>query len=248
MGAAAVLRAEKLVHLSQGAFQQPAQHVGNTAGNRDKRRCDQRFKTILRGFALAQAAAHQAEPGCYQQVGVVTAGILGRTYQRHGLAYGGVQVPRTAAQFGGNLLAGAVLDQTAGQFSLHSLGFGTAGQQQGTFHLHEVRGHVDKLAGNFHAVVLQVADGGRVLVDEFHNVDIIEVHLIFAHEVQQQIKRAFKIFYFKSKNFRQKNQYPHNNSTKPVPLIRKDQRRFTMANSGLSSKPRKVSASTASMI
>ena len=69
-------------------------------------------------------------------------------------------------------------------------------------------GHVNELAGNLHAVILQVADGGRVLVDEFHDVDIIEVHLIFAHQVQQQIKRAFKIFYFKSKNFRQKINTP----------------------------------------
>ena len=43
---------------------------------------------------------------------------------------------------------------------------------------------------------------------EFHDVDIIEVHFIFAHQVQQQIQRAFKIFYFKSQNFRQKLNTP----------------------------------------
>ena len=208
MGAAAVLRVEKLVHLLQGAFQQPAQHVRNAAGYRDKRRGDQRLKTLLCGFALAQVAAHQVEPGGDQQVGVVAAGVLGCAHQRHGLAHGGVQVAGAAAQLGGHLLASAVLNQAAGQFGLHTLGLGAAGQQQGTFHLHQMGGHVNELAGNLHAVILQVTDGGRVLVDEFHDVDIIEVHLIFAHQVQQQIKRAFKIFYFKSKNFRQKINTP----------------------------------------
>ena len=138
----------------------------------------------------------------------MAASVLGCAHQRHRLTRDGIQIPRTAAQLGGDLLAGAVLNQAAGQLGLHPLGLGAAGQQQRTFHLYEMGRHIDELAGNLHAVLLHFTNGGGVLLDQFHDVDIIEVHFIFAHEIQQQIKRAFKIFNFKCQNFRQKLNTP----------------------------------------
>ena len=58
IGAAALLVAEQLPHLLQTALEQPAQHMGDPARHRDKRRCDQRFELFLRALFLAGAAAH----------------------------------------------------------------------------------------------------------------------------------------------------------------------------------------------
>ena len=138
----------------------------------------------------------------------MAAGVFGSADQRHRLTGYGVQVTGTAAQLGGHLLAGAVLDQTPRQLCLHALGLGAARQQQRAFHLHQMRRHVDELAGNLHPVLLHFPDGSGVLLDQLHDVDIIEVHFIFAHQVQQQIQRALKIFYFKCQNFRQKLNTP----------------------------------------
>ena len=124
------------------------------------------------------------------------AGILGCAHQRLGRAHGCEQVPGAAAQAGGHLLAGAVFDQAAGQLGFHPLGLRRAGQQQRAFHLYQVGGHVDELAGRIHPVPLYTADDRGVLVNQLHDVDVVQVHFIFAHQIQQQIQRAFEIFQF----------------------------------------------------
>ena len=125
------------------------------------------------------------------------AGVLCRADQRHRLAHKGGNIPRTAAQLGGDLLAGAVLNQAPGQLGFHALGLGAAGQKQRAFHLDKMRRHINELAGDVHTVLLQGADCLGILVDEGHQVDVVEVHLIFADQIQQHIQRAFKILYLK---------------------------------------------------
>ena len=60
-----------------------------------------------------------------------------------------------------------------------------------------MRRHINKLAGDVHTVLLQGADCLGVLVDEGHQIDVVEVHLIFADQIQQHIQRTFKILDFK---------------------------------------------------
>ena len=195
IGAAAFLRAEQLAHAAQRTFQHTAQHVGHTACHRYERRGDQRFKPLLGGLFAALAAAHQAEPRLHQPVGILFAGIFRRAFRFLGLAHRGVQIPRTAAQLRRHLLAGAVLDQTAGQLRFHAFRFRAAWQQQGAFHLNQVRGHINEFAGDFQLIGLHGLDGGSILLNEFHDIDIIEVHFIFANQIEQQIQRTFKIIF-----------------------------------------------------
>ena len=118
-----------------------------------------------------------------------------RAFRFLGLAHRGVQIPRTAAQLRRHLLAGAVLDQTAGQLRFHAFRFRAAWQQQGAFHLNQVRGHINEFAGDFQLIGLHGLDGGSILLNEFHDIDIIEVHFIFANQIEQQIQRTFKIIF-----------------------------------------------------
>ena len=113
------------------------------------------------------------------------AGVLRRAHQRHGLAHRRVQIPCAAAQLGGHLLAGTVLDEPAGQLRLHALRLGAAGQQQRAFHLHQMGRHVDEFAGDIQMMRLHGLDSRGVLVDERHDVHIIQVHLILADQIQK---------------------------------------------------------------
>ena len=62
-------------------------------------------------------------------------------------------------------------------------------------HLNQVRGHINEFAGDFQLIGLHGLDGGSILLNEFHDIDIIEVHFIFANQIEQQIQRTFKIIF-----------------------------------------------------
>lgn len=82
-----------------------------------------------------------------------------------------------------------------GQLRFHAFRFRAAWQQQGAFHLNQVRGHINEFAGDFQLIGLHGLDGGSILLNEFHDIDIIEVHFIFANQIEQQIQRTFKIIF-----------------------------------------------------
>ncbi len=155
-----------------------------------------RILDTRRNAPLSPAALEVLAIIAYNQpVGILFAGIFRRAFRFLGLAHRGVQIPRTAAQLRRHLLAGAVLDQTAGQLRFHAFRFRAAWQQQGAFHLNQVRGHINEFAGDFQLIGLHGLDGGSILLNEFHDIDIIEVHFIFANQIEQQIQRTFKIIF-----------------------------------------------------
>ena len=155
-----------------------------------------RILDTRRNAPLSPAALEVLAIIAYNQpVGILFAGIFRRAFRFLGLAHRGVQIPRTAAQLRRHLLAGAVLDQTAGQLRFHAFRFRAAWQQQGAFHLNQVRGHINEFAGDFQLIGLHGLDGSSILLNEFHDIDIIEVHFIFANQIEQQIQRTFKIIF-----------------------------------------------------
>ena len=178
VGAAAFLIVKQFGNTVQSTFQQTTQHMDDSSGNRNKRCRNKRFKTFLVRFSPAGAAAHQTEPGLDQKARLMTAGVFGRTGQRHGLADCRKEVPRPAAKLCSNLFAGTVFDETACQFGLHAFRFGTAGQKQGAFHLDQMSRHINKFAGYIHPVPLHSCNGRGVLLDQLHDIDVIEVHFI----------------------------------------------------------------------
>ena len=117
---------------------------------------------------------------------------LGR-FTHHGIyAFG------HAAQLRSHLLTGAVFHQHTGEFFLHALGFFALGQQKIRLHLHQTGGHLDKFACTLHLVNRQAVYHRNVLVDQGHNLDVINIHFVFGDEVQQQVQRPLKIFQLKS--------------------------------------------------
>ena len=169
------------------------------ACHRHEGRGDQRLKALGAGGGLAAAAAHQAEPrllqkGCVvaQLIGVVQLHLHGLSHRREG---GGSH----GSHAGGDLLAGAVFDELAGEFLLEALSLLTAGQQQVALHLHQTRRHLDELAGHVQPVVRQGVDDGGVLVDQVQDGDLVQIHLVFAHQIEQKVQRALELFQFKGK-------------------------------------------------
>ena len=97
------------------------------------------------------------------------------------------------AQLGGHLAAGAVFDQLAGQLLFHALGLFASGQQQVAFHLHQTGGHFNEFAGNLHALGAQPVNDGGVLLNQLQNGNVVQVHLVFAYQIEQQVQRAVKL-------------------------------------------------------
>ena len=87
-------------------------------------------------------------------------------------------------QQSGHTAALVVLDELAGEFLLHPLTLFAAGQQQIALHLHQMGRHLDKGTGGLRVRVGLLHRAG-VLVDQFQNGDVVQVHLMFGHKSQQ---------------------------------------------------------------
>ena len=112
-----------------------------------------------------------------QVVGGVELHLHGRAHEhRGGLGFFAQQRSHAAAL--------VVLDQLAGELLLHALAFFAAGQQQVAFHLHQPRGHFNESTGGFR-VRVGLLHGAGVLIDQFQNGDVVQVHLMFGHKRQQ---------------------------------------------------------------
>ena len=105
-------------------------------------------------------------------------------FQLHRLSDEGGRRLRRGAEGRGHPAALVVLDELAGELLLHPLALFTAGQQQIALHLHQMGRHLDKGAGGLRVRVGLLHRAG-VLVDQFQNGDIVQVHLMFGHKSQQ---------------------------------------------------------------
>jgi len=54
------------------------------------------------------------------------------------------------------------------------------------------RGHDEKLAGHVQIQLLHQRDVGEVLLGDERDRDVVDVHLIFLDEMNQQVERPFK--------------------------------------------------------
>ena len=71
--------------------------------------------------------------------------------------------------------------------------FGRARQQRAGFDFQQRRGHGQKLAGRVHVQLVHAAHRGQILLGDFGNEYILDIHLRAGNQVQQQVERAFKL-------------------------------------------------------
>ena len=112
-----------------------------------------------------------------QVIGVVPLHLQGRADEDRG-CFG------FFPQLGSHPAALVVFDQPPGKLLLHPLTLFAAGQQQIALHLHQMGRHLDKGAGGLRVRVGLLHRAG-VLVDQFQNGDVVQVHLMFGHKSQQ---------------------------------------------------------------
>ena len=168
--------------------------IDHPAVHRHHRRGHQRLELLLSGLTDdGRFPARQRLPAVRQHLRRVeeVVGVVLLHFQRSPDEDRGL-LP-FCAQRPGHPAALVVLDELAGQFLFHPLALFAAGQQQIALHLHQMRRHLDEGAGR-----LRVGSGVRrhragVLVDEFQNGDVVQVHLVLLHQRQQQFQRAFEV-------------------------------------------------------
>ena len=122
-----------------------------------------------------------------QVIGIVPLHLQGRTDEDRG-CFG------FFPQLGSHPAALVVFDQPPGKLLLHPLTLFAAGQQQIALHLYQMRRHLDEGAGRLRVGIVCRGHCGGVLVDEFQNGDIVQVHLVLLHQRQQKLQRPLKVF------------------------------------------------------
>ena len=224
MGAPALAAGKQLPQLPGAASDELAQDIDHPAVHRHHRRGHQRLELLLGGLPDdGRFPARQRLPAVRQHlrrveevVGVVLLHFQRSPDEDRGLLPFCAQCPghpaaladegrrrlRSGAEGRGHPAALVVLDELAGELLLHPLALGAPGQQQIALHLHQMRRHLDEGAGRLRVGSGVRRHGAGVLVDEFQNGDVVQVHLVLLHQRQQQFQRAFELFQMEGKLLR----------------------------------------------
>ena len=66
-------------------------------------------------------------------------------------------------------------------------------QQHPGLDVHQLRRHCDEVTGNVQIHVLGLVQNRHVLLKDFRDGDIVNAHLVFGNQVQQQVERPVKV-------------------------------------------------------